>query len=84
MFGYCNDPKCNFDIWSPFSNSSAIENRVFSAFCKHITERDEIIKQIAAGDTNITLSDDFDEYDLNYIKLQLYKKYGIVADLSIS
>ena len=84
MFGYCNDPQCEFDIWSPFPNSSAIENRAFSAYCKHITERDEIVERIAAGDINITLDDDFSESDLEYIKNCLEDEYGIYADLSIS
>ena len=84
MFGYCNDPKCEFDIWSPILNSSAIENRAFSAFCKHITERDEIVERIVAGDTNITLDDDFSESDLRYIENRLRDEYGIYADLSIS
>ena len=84
MFGFCNDPKCSFDIWSPTLNSSAIENRAFSAFCKHSSERDEIVERIVAGDTNITLDDDFCESDLSYIKNRLQKEYGIYANLSIS
>ena len=84
MFGYCDNSKCNFDIWSPFPNSSAIENRAFSAFCKHTTERDEIVERIVAGDTNITLDDDFSESDLAYIKNRLEREYGIYTDLSIS
>lgn len=84
MFGFCNDPNCEFDIWSPFPNSSAIENRAFSAFCKHTTERDEIVDRIAAGDINITLDDDFNESDLEYIKNRLQREYGIYADLSIN
>lgn len=84
MFGYCDNPKCSFDIWSPFPNSTAIENRAFSAFCKHTTERDEIVDRIVAGDINITLDDDFNENDLNYIKNRLEKEYGIYADLSIN
>ena len=84
MFDFCNDPKCSFDIWGPVPNSSAIENRAFSAFCKHSSERDEIVERIAAGDTNITLDDDFCESDLEYIKNRLQKEYGIYANLSIS
>ena len=84
MFGYCDDPKCSFDIWGPLPNSSAIENRAFSAFCKHTTECDEIVDRIAAGDTNITLDDDFSESDLRYIENRLRDEYGIIADLSIS
>ena len=84
MFGFCDDPQCEFDIWSPFPNSTAIENRAFSAFCKHTTERDEIVERIVAGDTNITLDDDFCESDLEYIKNRLQKEYGIYANLSIS
>lgn len=84
MFGFCNDPQCEFDIWSPVPNSTAIENRAFSAFCKHTTERDEIVERIVAGDTNITLDDDFSERDLDYIKNRLKDEYGIIADLSIS
>ena len=83
MFGYCNDPKCSFDIWSPFDRS-AIENRAFSAYCKHKTECDDIVERVAAGDIHITLDDDFNEDDLDYIKEQLYNEYGIIADLSLS
>ena len=84
MFGYCDNPKCSFDIWGPVPNSSAIENRAFSAFYKHSSERDAIVERIVAGDINIILDDDFSENDLEYIKSQLQKKYGIYADLSIS
>lgn len=83
MFGFCDDPKCEFDIWSPIGGS-AIENRAFSAFCKHTTERDEIVERIVAGDTNITLDDDFSESDLRYIENRLKDEYGIIADLFIS
>ena len=84
MFGFCDDPQCEFDIWSPFPNSTAIENRAFSAFCKHTTERDEIVERIVAGDTNISRYDDFSESDLRYIENRLRDEYGIIADLSIS
>ena len=84
MLGFCNNPNCMTDIWSPVSNSTALENRVFSAFCKHQTECDDIVERIAAGDINITLDDDFCESDLNYIKNRLKEKYGIYANLSIS
>ena len=73
MFGFCNDPNCITDIWSPTLNRSAIENRAFSAFCKHRTECDDIVARIAAGDINISLDDDFCESDLNYIKKCLEK-----------
>ena len=84
MFGFCNDPNCSTDIWSPALNRSAIENRAFSAYCKHKTECDDIVERIVAGDTNITLDDDFNENDLEYIKNRLQKEYGIYADLSIN
>ena len=84
MFGFCNDPDCITDIWSPSLNGSSIENRAFSAFCKHSSERDDIVERIAAGDINITLDDDFCDNDLEYIKNRLQKEYGIYADLSIS
>ena len=84
MFGYCDDPNCIFDIWGPVPNSSAIENRAFSAFCKHSSERDEIVERIAAGDVNITLDDDFSENDLRHIENKLQNEYGIYADLSFS
>ena len=84
MFGFCNDPNCMTDIWSPALDSSAVENRAFSAYCKHKTECDDIVSRIAAGDTNITLDDDFCENDLSYIKNRLQKEYGISAELSIT
>lgn len=84
MFGFCDDPNCIMDIWSPSLERNAIENRAFSAFCKHTTERDEIVERIAAGDTNITLDDDFSESDLRYIENRLRDEYGIIAGLSIS
>ena len=84
MFGFCNNSNCSTDIWGPALNGSAIENRAFSAYCKHSSERDEIVERIAAGDINITLDDDFNESDLEYIKNRLQKEYGIYANLSIS
>ena len=84
MFGYHDSPNCIFDIGSPYPGAGALENRAFSAFCKHSTECDEIVERIAAGDINITLDDDFSESDLSYIKNKLKEKYGIYADLSIS
>ena len=83
MFGYCDDSNCIFDIWGPVPGSNAIENRAFSAFCKHSSERDEIVDRIISGELNITLDDDFSESDLIYIKNRL-EEYGIYADLSIS
>ena len=83
MFGYHDSPECMFDIWSP-DNRSAIENRAFSAYCKHTSECDDIVERIVAGDMHITLDDDFDKNDLKYIKDRLQNEYGIYADLSIS
>ena len=83
MFGYHDSSNCMFDIWSPRPGADALENRAFSAFCKHQTECDEIIERIVAGDINITLDDDFSKKDLDYIKNQL-EKYGLYVDLTVS
>ena len=84
MLGFCNVSNCMTDIWSPALDRSAFENRAFSAYCKHKTECDNIVSMIVAGDTNITLDDDFCESDLEYIKNRLQKEYGISAELNIT
>lgn len=84
MFGFCDDPNCIMDIWSPSLERSAIENRAFSAYCKHKTECDIIVEKIANGDTQILLDEDFSENDLKYIKEQLLNKYNLYADLSLN
>ena len=86
MFGYHDASDCSFDIWSPNPTAwgdNAIENRVFSAYCKHMQECDDIVAAIARGETSFSLDDDFCQADLDYINHRLSSEYGIHADLTL-
>ncbi len=81
MFGYHDVPNCVFDIWSPAARS-VIENRAFSAYCKHQQECEDIIQAIRFGYTDFDLDDCFNESDLKYIKRRLVE-YGIHVNLTL-
>ncbi len=80
MFGYHDSSDCSFDIWSP-SRVSALENRAFSGYCKHMEECEEIISLIRQGYTQIQPEEDLDSGDLEYISKRL-REYGIEATLN--
>lgn len=74
MFGYCHNPECPFDLWSPIQERDDVENRAFSPYVKHTQEMMDIIDEltIAArrGETEIELNgydDAFSEDDWNYM-----------------
>lgn len=57
---------------------------LFLGYCKHQQECEDIIKRIAAGDTAISLDDDFTQDELEYMEKVLLDNYGIEANLTIS
>jgi hypothetical protein len=57
---------------------------IFLAYGKHQQECEDIIRRIAAGDTNIELDDYFSQNDIEYIENRLRNDYGIYATLTIS
>ena len=84
MLGYHDSPKCSFDIWAPQPETwghNAIENRAFSPFCVHETENEELIEAIAAREP-VTL-DDRTTDDLEYIKRELMKRYGLEISFQV-
>lgn len=84
MFGYCESNRCPTDLWSPIRDS-AVENRAFSAYAYHTSRCDEIVEQIAAGQTDsISVSDDFTDADLRYIERRLLNDYGLEAHLTLN
>ena len=82
MFGYHDSNRCAFDIWSPVNSDNAIENRAFSAYCKHKQECDDIVKAVLVGQIDFVIDDHFSQGDLEYISLQL-KKRGINVELNL-
>lgn len=72
-----------FNLYNPVDPYSDICNVAFSAYAKHSQELEDIIDEIAHGNFEITLDDDFSDSDLDYIEEQLMDRYGIDAELSI-
>lgn len=81
MLGYHDSNRCATDLWSPM-RQSATENRAFSAYAFHTQQLDDIVASIAAGEGNLSVSDDLTSDDLRYIEDQLRTRYGIEATLN--
>jgi hypothetical protein len=85
MLGYHDSPKCATDIWAPQPKTwgdNAIENRAFSPFCLHETENEELIEAIAAGESVVMTDRTTD--DLEYIKAELSKRYGLDVEFQVT
>ena len=84
MFGYHDDDRCNFDLWSPrddqgiwHPNGCAVENRAFSPYAKHTQEVEDIIDALVhadAGNYTIDVDDDLSQSDLDYIKSEVMRR----------
>lgn len=89
MFGYHDDDRCNFDLWSPRDDQgiwhphskpgmpTAVENRAFSPYAKHTQEIEDIIDalvQADAGNYTIDVDDDLSQSDLDYIKFEVMRR----------
>ncbi len=83
MFGYHDSNRCSLDLWSP-SRETAVENRAFSAWAFHTQQLEDIVDAIAHGNTSISVSDDFTDDDLTYIRHRLNEKYGLDADMELN
>jgi hypothetical protein len=83
MFGYHDSNRCSFDLWSP-SRETAVENRTFSAWAFHNQQLEDIVDAIAHGNTSISVSDDFTDDDLTYVRHRLNEKYGLDADMELN
>ena len=59
-------------------------NDLFLAYAKHTQEVEDVINMICTGGTSFQLDDDFGPSDLQYIKSEVYKRTGMVVDLSLS
>lgn len=89
MFGYHDDDRCNFDLWSPRDDQgvwhphskpgfpTAVENRAFSSYAKHTQEIEDIIDALVyadAGNYTIDVDDDLSQSDLDYIKSEVMRR----------
>ena len=83
MFGYHDNNRCMFDLWSPVNdpNGCAVENRAFSPYAKHEQEKEDVIQMILEAIRNgeessfsIQLDDDFSDEDVEYIKEEVYRR----------
>lgn len=81
MLGYHDSNRCATDLWSPMRQSAA-ENRAFSAYAYHTQQLDDIVASIAAGEENLSVSDDLTSDDLRYIEDQLRARYGMDVEIS--
>lgn len=74
----------SFNLYAPVYESDDVP---FSAYCFHLQRCDDIVQQIVANASNpsfsISVSDDFSEADLAYIRKEL-GRYGINANLSLN
>jgi hypothetical protein len=71
-----------YGVWEDTPYHTAVENRAFSAYAFHTSQLDEIAASIAAGEENLSVSDDLTSDDLRYIEDQLRTRYGIEATLN--
>ena len=79
IFGYHDDDRCVFDLWSPVDdpNGCAVENRAFSPYAKHTQEVEDIIDALVhadAGNYTIDVDDDLSQSDLDYIKFEVMRR----------
>lgn len=81
MFGYHDSPNCAFDLHAP--NPSTIENRAFSSYAKHTQEVEDIIEMIGSGYSGgIECDDDMSQKDMEYIENEVFRRYGIICNLT--
>lgn len=71
-----------YGVWEDTPFHTAIENRAFSAYAFHTSQLDEIAAGIAAGEENLSVSDDLTSDDLRYIEDQLRARYGMDVEIS--
>ena len=89
MFGYHDEDRCIFDLWSPRDDQgvwhphskpgfpTAVENRAFSPYAKHTQEVEDIIDALVhadAGNYTIDVDDDLSQSDLDYIKSEVMRR----------
>ena len=72
-----------YGVWEDTPFNTAIENRAFSPYSKHMQECDDIVAAIVRGETSFTLDDDFSQSDVDYINHRLSNEYGIYANLTL-
>lgn len=71
-----------YGVWEDTPYHTAVENRAFSPYAVHMQQLDDIAASIAAGEENLSVSDDLTSDDLRYIEDQLSTRYGIEATLN--
>ena len=72
---------CDLEIWAP-GHRSHFENTVFSAYCFHSQEIEDVINLIGSGAPSIQCDDDMSEADMRYIENEVRSRYGL--DISLS
>ena len=72
-----------FNLWAPTLEPGVIDDVAFSAYAKHLQEREDVIKYIVneirngAGENfTIDLDDDFSDYDIEYIRTEVMRRLG--------
>lgn len=73
-----------FNLYNPVDPGNDLWDVAFSAHAYHSQEVEDTIEMIASGATALELYDNFSDSDLEYIEQQLYERYGIHADLTLS
>lgn len=71
-----------FNLWNPGPESEILDV-AFSAYAKHKTECDDIVRMICNGGTSFELDDDFCDSDLRYIEKECRKR-GYNVNLTLS
>ena len=90
MFGYHDNDRCMFDLWSPVDENRqcdmsdpfhcATENRAFSPYAKHTQEIEDaintILTQFRAGNYSFTMNfdDDISDSDVEYIQAEVERR----------
>ena len=80
---YADPHQPGYGVWEDTPYHTAIENRAFSPYAKHTQELEDIINMIGNGCTGgIECDDDMSAGDMRYIEQEVYKRYGIMVNLT--
>ena len=71
-----------YGVWEDTPYHTAIENRAFSAYALHTQELEDIIELIGNGATDIECDDNLTTLDKQYIKDEVFERYGVEVDFT--
>ena len=79
---YADPHQPGYGVWEDTPYHTAVENRAFSPYAQHSQDVEDVIKLIGSGVLAIECETDMSQSDLDYIKKEVRRRYGLEANLS--